>query len=212
MLSQRSLRVSSVLVSLFCSLVVIPTILSSSSLICPSASVILLLVPPSVFHFRFYVVHLSLFFSSSRSLLNISCIFSILASILFQDFVSFLLSLLWTLFEVGCLFALHLFGLVGFYLAPLSVAYFLVVSLFWWVRVVCHDISNTGVCSQFGTARSRYLDGTSLWLIFQGVWDSVSSVVWTWHPHHRSSSLTPSLGTKILQAAWCGKSKERTVQ
>ena len=52
MLSQRSLRLSSVLFilfSLFCSVVVISTILSSRSLIHSSASVILLLIPSRVF-------------------------------------------------------------------------------------------------------------------------------------------------------------------
>ena len=48
MLSQRSLRLSSILFilfSLFCSVVVISIVLSSRSLICSSASVILLLIP-----------------------------------------------------------------------------------------------------------------------------------------------------------------------
>ena len=52
MLSQRSLRLSSILFilfSLFCSPAVNSTILSSSSHICFSASVILLLVPSRVF-------------------------------------------------------------------------------------------------------------------------------------------------------------------
>ena len=52
MLSQMSLRLSSVLFilfSLFCSAVVISTILSSRSLICSSASVILFLIPSREF-------------------------------------------------------------------------------------------------------------------------------------------------------------------
>ena len=44
------------------------------------------------------------------------------------DFRSSLLSLLWILFQVDCLFPRHLFGLVGFYLAPSSAAYFSVFS------------------------------------------------------------------------------------
>ena len=55
MLSQRSLRLSSILFiffSLFCSVVVIPTILSSRSLIRPSASGILLLIPSREFFFH----------------------------------------------------------------------------------------------------------------------------------------------------------------
>ena len=52
LLSQRSLRPSSILfilISLFCSVVVISTILSSRSLICSSASVIVLLIPSREF-------------------------------------------------------------------------------------------------------------------------------------------------------------------
>ena len=51
-LSQRSLRLSSILFilfSLFCSSALISTLLSSSSLICSSASVFLLLIPSSYF-------------------------------------------------------------------------------------------------------------------------------------------------------------------
>ena len=77
MLSQRSLRLYSflfILFSIFCSVVVISTIQSSRSFIHSSASVILLFIPSSI-------IHLCLFFNSSRSLVNISCIFSIFASI-----------------------------------------------------------------------------------------------------------------------------------
>ena len=41
----------------------------------------------------------------------------------FQDFGWFLLSLLWILFQVDCLFPLHLLGQVVFYLAPSAAAY-----------------------------------------------------------------------------------------
>ena len=77
MLSQRSLRQSSILfilLSLFCSLAVISTILSFSSLIHSSPSVILLLIPSSVFLISVIV----LFITDFWSLLNVSFIFSIL--------------------------------------------------------------------------------------------------------------------------------------
>ena len=81
MLSQRSLRLSSffcccffILFSIFCSVVVISTILSSRSLIHPSASGILLWIPSNVLFISVY-----LFFSFSRSLVNISCVFSIVS-------------------------------------------------------------------------------------------------------------------------------------
>ena len=83
--SQRSLRLSSVLFilfPLFCSLEVISTILSSSSLICSSASDILLLIPSRVFLISVIALFVSvcLFFNYSRPLLIDSCIFSILFS------------------------------------------------------------------------------------------------------------------------------------
>ena len=56
------------------------TILSSRSRICSSASVILLLIPSREFYISFIVwsITVCLLFSSSRSLLNVSYIFSIL--------------------------------------------------------------------------------------------------------------------------------------
>ena len=75
MLSQRSLRLSSlisIIFYVFCFVAVIFTILSSRSCICSSASVILLLIPSGVLF-----ISVCLFFSYSRSLVNISCIFSI---------------------------------------------------------------------------------------------------------------------------------------
>ena len=73
-LSQRSLRLSLVLLilfTLFCSSEVISTILSSSSLI-HSASDILLLIPSRVFLILVIVLFVSvcLFFNSSRSFVN----------------------------------------------------------------------------------------------------------------------------------------------
>ena len=73
------------------------TILSSRSLIHSSASVILLLIPSSVFFISIIVLFISvhLFFNSSRSLLNISCIFSIFASILFpRSWIIFIIIIL----------------------------------------------------------------------------------------------------------------------
>ena len=83
--SQRSLRLSSVLFilfPLFCSSEVISTILSSSSLIHSSASDILLLIASRVFLISVIVLFVSvcLFFNSSRSLLMDSFFLSILLS------------------------------------------------------------------------------------------------------------------------------------
>ena len=81
MLSQRSLRLSSslfILFSIFCPAAVIPTILASGHLS---------LLLPQLSSYEFIPVYYSsacLFFSSYRSLVNTSCIFSTFASILFQ--------------------------------------------------------------------------------------------------------------------------------
>ena len=90
-LSQRSLRLSSFLLlhsSFFLSSSFISTILSFTSLILSSASVILVnsrIFPPGCFWSRLlhYSLYIDSFFSPSRSLLNLSCIFSILVSRLF---------------------------------------------------------------------------------------------------------------------------------
>ena len=87
-LSQRSLRLSSsllILFSFFLSDSFISNILSSSSLILSSASVILLLVPSRVLFISVIALFVIgwLFYISSRSLLNISCIFWILVSNIF---------------------------------------------------------------------------------------------------------------------------------
>ena len=82
------------------------------------------------------------FFISSRFLLNLSCIFSILSpgylSVIpfcFQDFGSFSLSLFGILYQVDSLSLSLLFGLVGIYLVPLPAGYSSVSSscLYCWV-------------------------------------------------------------------------------
>ena len=116
-LSQRSLRLSLflfILVSIFCSMTAISTILSFRTLICSSASVILLLIPSK------YIVHLCLFFSSSSCLVNISCIFSIFTSILFlRSWIMFTIIIL--KYFSGRLPVSTSFGCFeGFYLVPSS--------------------------------------------------------------------------------------------
>ena len=71
-----------ILFTLFCSSEVISTILSSSSLISSSVSDILLLIPSRVFLISViaFFVSVCLFFTSSRTSLNDSYIFSILFS------------------------------------------------------------------------------------------------------------------------------------
>ena len=132
-LSQRSLRLSSFLLILFfLSVSFISTILSSTSLILFSASVILLLVPSSVFlsHLLYYSLYID-FFISSKSLLNISCIFLIFVSRLFIC-NSILFSRFWIIFIIIIQNSLSgrfpisfsFFGLVDIYPVPLPAGYF----------------------------------------------------------------------------------------
>ena len=125
MLSQRSLRLCSILFILFSLFTaVISTILFLAHLSI-RLSVILLLIPPSVFLISVIVVFIIayLFFSVSRSLLNISCIFSILFPRFWIIFTIITLNYFSGIFHIS-------FSLVGFYLAPSSVIYFSVFSLF----------------------------------------------------------------------------------
>ena len=126
MLSQRSLRLSSflfTLFSLFCSMAVISTILSSRSLICSSASVILLLIPSSVFFISLTVLFNCLFFSTSRSLLNTSYMVLICATILFlRSWIIFTIITLNSFSGRLCI-STSLVILLGFYLFPSSGTY-----------------------------------------------------------------------------------------
>ena len=118
MLSLRSLSLSSflfILFSIFCSVAVISTI-------CLPGHLSILL--PQFFCYGFLLVYYSsicLFFSSCRSLVNISCIFPIFASILFLRF--------WIIFTIIILKSFSgrvpistLFNcfFLGFYLVPSS--------------------------------------------------------------------------------------------
>ena len=167
MLSQRSLRLSSILFllfSLFYSPPVISTILSSSSLIHCFASVTLLLIPSRIFYISVIVLFITvcLLFSSSRSLLNISCIFSIL-------FLTF-----WIIFTIVTpnSFSGRLSILSSFIWSCMFLPFSFVCNIFFWP-----EASSTGVCRQLCSARSWCLDEdlweASLQLIFPGVWGSL---------------------------------------
>ena len=90
-----------------------------------SASVILLLIPSWEFLISFIVLFLIV---CSLILVGPCLTFLVFSPFYFQDFWSSLLSLPWILFQVDCLFHLHLFGLLGFYLAPSSAVCFCVFS------------------------------------------------------------------------------------
>ena len=102
------------------------------------ASIILLLVPSRVFFISFialFIIYWLFFFISARSLLNLSCIFSILSpgylSVIpfwFQDFGSFSLSLFEIFYQIESLSLLLLFGLVGIYPVPSPAGYSFVSS------------------------------------------------------------------------------------
>ena len=87
-----------------------------------------------------FVLFICLFFRSSSSLLNISCVFSIHASILFPDLISTVLSLLWIIFQVYCLFQFELAVLLAFYLVLSYRKYSSAVSF-------CLTFCDCGFCS-----------------------------------------------------------------
>ena len=75
-----------------------------------------------ILNFIYCAVYHCLFaLNSSRSFLNVTCIFSILYP---RFWIIFTIITLNSFFQVDCLFPLHLFGLVGFYLAPSSAVHF----------------------------------------------------------------------------------------
>ena len=118
MLSQRSLRLSSflfILFSIFCLVEVVSTILSSSSFIYSSASVILLLIPSNILF-----ISVCFFFSYSKSLVNISCIFSIFASILFQRSWIIFTIIIMDYFSRSFLYPFNFVVFLGFCLVPSS--------------------------------------------------------------------------------------------
>ena len=96
-------------------------------------------VSPVIFNLSYSICHCWLFFNSSRSLLNISCIFSICVSSLsmppfyFQKFGSSLLLFFWIIFLVDFLFTVQLFNPVGFNHVPSSSGCFSVTSF----RLIC---------------------------------------------------------------------------
>ena len=92
-------------------------------------------------------------------LLNISCIFSVCASIFFWDLGFSLLSLLWILFWVDCLSPLHLVVLLGF-----------------------HLVSSSGTRQQILFCCLILSDFPCLWSPFHRVQDHTSSCFWCLPP------------------------------
>ena len=70
----------------------------------------------------------------SLVLLGACSTFLIFSPFYSQDFGSSLLSLAWIIFQVHCLLPLHLFGLLGFYLAPSSAVCFCLLIL---LKLLC---------------------------------------------------------------------------
>ena len=167
---------------------VISTILSSSSFICPSASVILLLIPSSVFFISAFVLFMTiyLFFISSSSLLNFSYIFSICASILllrfwiivivnsFSDRLPISSLFIWYFRSLPCSFVCNIFFVFLCFYFFYGQGYVPVLLVFW------PEASSTGACRQLVVARSwcwnEDLGENSQLLIFSVVWSSL--LVW----------------------------------
>ena len=145
MLSQRSLRLSLflfILFSLFCSASVISNIPSSSSLICSYASVILLLVPSSIYFVSVIVWYywLSILYFFYALVKDFFYLLSLCLHFIYLC-LYFISNILDNLFQVYCLLLLNLLGLVGFYHVPSSSACFSVFS-FCLIYFVCSLFSN----------------------------------------------------------------------
>ena len=118
----------------------------------------------SAFDVSYCIIIDWLFFISSRSLLNISCIFSILVSKLFLC-NSILFSKFWIIFTIiilnsssGRLPVFSFFGLVGFYHVPLPAEYFSAFSS----CLGCCVWGGLSVCRKFVVP--LYCGGSSLWV------------------------------------------------
>ena len=138
-LSQRSLRFSLLLLILFSFFLHHSIFHLTYPIFCCSYSTVSSLQSALISVIALFIIDW-LFFISSTSLLNFSCIFSIFVSRLsvtsfcFQDFGCFLLSLFWILFQIDSLSPSLLFGFVGFYHFPLLAGYF---STFSFCLVCC---------------------------------------------------------------------------
>ena len=126
-LSQRFVKLSSfllvILFSTFCFAAVISTILSSRSLTCSSASVILLLILYSVLSTSV----------SSLVLLGIWKVFLASSPFCFWDLGLSSISLLWILFLEICLYPLHLFSVIlsCSFTWDIILCFFILIKLLW---------------------------------------------------------------------------------
>ena len=129
-----------------------------------------------------------LFFSSSRSLLNISCIFSIRASILFPRFLIIFTIIILNSFS-GTLPISSSFGLVSFSLAPSSVTYYFpsffflflmsgIVFLFYWLFGLRLPTLEFVGCWVVLRLVAEDLWETSFQWILPGVWGSLL-ILWS---------------------------------
>ena len=106
-----------------------------------------------------------------------------------QDFGSSVLSLLWILFQVDCLYPLHLVIFVGFYFAPSTATYLSIISFcltycfcVWSPFCRLHDCSSFRFCPLVDevvpVARADFLVRRRC--LLSGGWSWVWSFQWTW--------------------------------
>ena len=135
-------------------------------------------------HFSYCVVHYCLFFSSSRSLLNISYILLICTSILFPRF--WIIFTITTLNSFSCRLPISFSFIWSFnfllcsFLCNTFLCHLTFVDGWGYVSVllvVCSEVSITGPCQQLGGVGSWCWDEdlweSSHWLIFPGAWNSL---------------------------------------
>ena len=177
------------------------------------------MIPSSVFFISIILLSTTVCLSltSYRSLLNISCIFLIHAYILFLRFgiifTTIILNLfshmlpisssfIWSFRFLPCSFICNIFSS---HLNFLSFFFF----FFWWVGIIALQVVLAWGVQLWG------LKAVGKSQVFVSRWEppedltpsnipwslrfSVSLGIWTQSSHHRSSGLTPGLGTKIPQ-------------
>ena len=149
-------------------------------------SSVILLTPSSVlfcfvlfFHFSYCIVHLCLFFTSFRSLSNISFTISIYAYILLlRSCIIFPYITLNFFFQLDCLSPLHLVVLVAFCLAPSCTPYFFVLSfchIFWVCGLFCRLPDPSSSCSLVFPLAGEV--GPQAWTINPLIWALIAVIV-----------------------------------
>ena len=222
LLSNRCLRLSSFLFILVFFILFCGNYLHHSifQLTYSSSSVILLLIPCSVFLISLIMLVLTVcfFFSTSRSLLNFfSWSVCIHSSSEILDHLYYRFSEFFFFRKIVCLLIYMVFRFL-----PCSLIYNIFLYHLTFIDSGnCVSVLlgawpepyNTGSCRQLGGVRAWCQDNDQ-WgklILINITWGLKSfgcPEAWTWHSHHRGLGSTPSLGPKAFEDVHSGKTKQ----